>query len=325
MKKVLFYIFIIFMFAAGCDDNSSNSSNDNEINDSDALALWECSEETNGWERCSENKIEYCHIVEGMDPHFHWSDDCESKGYKCVEIEDGDALCVDETLTCSDGEFSCDSSTNIAYNCIDGYKSVESCGTAKVCSEGEEKAFCEAVSEDECSGHGYLQDEICVCNEGYKVDPDDVEACIEEIAFPQLACNQFSENDPEEVTAVTSFADFSTVHVETDIPIQITLTANSEGYVHFPVTHTVSEGGEYVIFLSKAGVLDKVLDMTETELLISGGTANGKCPETLVEHWHAITTYDDVESDSPKPAIIKFKAQEEATTVSLIIKYKEAE
>ncbi len=325
MKKILFSVLVIFILITGCDDSSSNDSNDKDINDSDVISSWECSAETNGWERCTENKIEYCHIVEGMDPHFHWSDDCESKGYKCVETAEGEAVCVDETASCSEGEFSCDSEKNIAYNCIDGHKSIESCGTSKACHEEDAKAHCEAVAEDECGGHGHLHDNECHCDEGYVVDPDNSKNCIEEIAFPQLACNQFTENTPEEVTAVTSFADFKDVHVETDIPVTVTLSANSEGYVHFPVRHTADEGGAYVIFLNKAEILDKVLDMNENELLISGGTANGKCPDTLVEHWHVTTTYDDVTSDSPKPAIIKFKALEEATTVSLIIKYKEAE
>ena len=309
MKLSMFSIFFILVFAlvsCGGDDNSEDEG-----------YSWTCEDSTDGWEKCSDNKIQYCHIVEGMDPHFHWSDDCDSKGYKCVEVAEGDAICVDESAACSAGEFSCDSDTNTAYNCVDGHKSVESCGSSKHCHEEDGAAICEETEEGECGGHGHLHDGECHCDEGYEIDPDNSENCIESVSFPELACNQFQNGEEEDVVAVQSFDEMSEAHADLDVPVHVTLVAGSENYIHFPV----EKKGIYVMFLDKADIFDSAYDKSQNELLVSGGTANGMCSDVLADHWHITADYDDIPEDGKLPAVVKFKAVED-TYVHVIIKYK---
>lgn len=309
MKFFMFFIISVLIFSiisCGGDDNSNDEG-----------YSWTCQESTDGWEKCTDNKIQYCHIAEGMDPHFHWGADCESDGYKCVEIAEGDAVCVDETKTCEEGEFSCDEATNTAYNCVNGYKSVESCGTSKHCHEEDSAAVCEETDDDECGGHGHLHDGECHCDEGWEIDPDDSENCIESVSFPQLACNQFKDGEEEDVTAVQSFDKMSEAHADLDMPVHITLTENSENFIHFPV----AKKGTYVIFLDKASVFDSAYDKDESELLTSGGTANGMCPDDLKDHWHITANYEDIPDGGKLPAVIKFKSTED-TEIHVIIKYK---
>ncbi len=127
-----------------CDEGYKVDPDDNTqcIKDEEEKA-WECEDGKDGWERCTDNKVQYCHIVEGMEPHFHWGQDCQKDGYECVEVKDGEAVCVDHSTSCSEGDFHCDGLDDTAYNCVDGHYSVIPCGTSKACHETTTEAVCE--------------------------------------------------------------------------------------------------------------------------------------------------------------------------------------
>lgn len=287
-----------------------------------STSTWECDADHADWERCEENKVQYCHIVSGMDPHFHWGMDCEAQGYQCHDDGMGEATCVDTSQTCTDGEFRCEDNT--AYNCIDGKMGIEPCGTAKHCHEEADEAHCEETG-DECGGHGHVHDNECHCDEGYELDPADPLNCIASVPFPQLACDQFQNGTVEQKQVATTFADvFSPdTHADLDVPVEVTLPDNATSYIHFPVLET----GDYVLFFNTTGAFETVLhrgDMvtgTAVSPPPSGGTPNGMCETVLTEHWHAELEYDG-DGSGPVPYVIEFKPTS-PQTVRFIIKHHE--
>jgi len=260
---------------------------------------FECTTERDGWEQCLDNKVQYCHIVEGMDPHFHWGSDCQALGYACVELTGSQAACLDEGSTCTVGEFKCEG--NSAYTCVDheghGHWAIEPCGTAAHCHEEADEAHCEEESGGECGGHGHLHDAECHCNEGYGHDGDDTSTCV---INPQAICDLFAET-PHSHTVVTAFADFPDAHADLYEPIEVELPAGAASYVHFPVTHD----GEYVIFVDTEGAVDAVMHRSETEVgSFHAAGANGKCSDTIPEHYHVDLEMD---GDGDKvPYILRF-------------------
>jgi hypothetical protein len=212
-----------------------------------------------------------------MDPHFHWGADCEALGYECVELTESTAVCLDESSSCTAGEFKCEDNT--AYNCVDedghSHWAIEPCGTALECHEETSEAVCE--------------------EHAHEGDFD-----------PQTACDAYSGGGGETKQVTTTFDDvFSEdYHADLDVSVTVTLPDNEVSYIHFPVT----AGGEYVVFLDVADVLDTILHRDETDQgPLDGGIANGKCPDDLVDHYHAELAYDG-DCSGPVPFVLKFKA-----------------
>ena len=316
--------------ACGSDDDPANpaaggaggSAGSGASAGSGGSSAWQCDADHADWESCSENKVQYCHIVSGMAPHFHWGMDCEALGYTCHDDGAGHATCVDMAQTCTAGEFRCEDNT--AYNCIDGHMGIETCGTAQTCHEEASEAHCEEAS-NECGGHGHVHDNMCHCDDGYKVDPEDPLNCVAEVSFAQLACDEFQSGTVEQRQVVTTFAEVfgPDSRADLDVPVEVQLPDNQVSYIHFPVTAT----GEYVLFFDKAGVFDTVLhrgDKTTGQAVSpppSGGTPNGKCETVLPEHWHASLTYDG-DGSGPVPYVLQFKAGA-AQKVKFILKLHE--
>ncbi len=144
------FIFLWLMLAAiGCgdDDDPSTSSgqddDDDDDSDEDSPPVegdFACVEDRANWEQCADDMIQWCHVIEGMDPHFHWGMDCASSGYSCVELTASQAVCVDMSSSCDEGAFKCEDNT--AYNCVDGHWGIESCGS-KECAEESAAAICQ--------------------------------------------------------------------------------------------------------------------------------------------------------------------------------------
>lgn len=139
---------------------------------------FECTLERAGWAQCRGAQIQYCHIVAGMAPHFHWGQDCGAAGYTCLELGRGEAVCLDMARSCTALEHHC--RDNIANNCLAGFMSVTPCGSAKHCHEENGKALCEGGA-GECGGHGHLESGRCHCDNGWKEDPHDPANCIEDL------------------------------------------------------------------------------------------------------------------------------------------------
>jgi hypothetical protein len=275
---------------------------------------FECVAARDGWEQCLDNKVQYCHIVEGMEPHFHWGADCAALGYACVELSENEAACLDESTTCTAGTFKCENNT--AYNCVteEGHShwAIEPCGTAKHCHEEANEAHCEEEEDsNECGGHGHLHDNECHCDTGYGHDGTDTTTCI---INPESICTLFGST-PHQHTVATAFADFPNVHADLYEPIEVALPANTSSYIHFPVTHN----GEYVIFVDTAGSVEAVMHRNETDVTgLSAAGANGMCSTEIPEHYHLELAMDG--ETAPVPYIIRFSNQlATATTVRFMV------
>jgi len=256
--------------------------------DGGAPASWECDSSHDGWKRCDEGKIKYCHVVAGMDPHFHWGTDCAARELECVEIDDtGAAACVDSETACTAQDVRCDQNT--AYFCVDGNLAQEPCGTASTCE---------------------MVDGLPGC----------VEKSVPAEDLAKLACDAFAAGpDPE--TAVSDFASFKDAHVDLDHAYAIQLPDGVPGYVHFPVKAT----GEYVIFLSDAGRFDTFMhrDGTEVSPAATGGVAASSCANVVGDHWHATLAFDaEAGVNGPVPYVVRFKAVPGGATVKVMIGVK---
>ena len=309
MKKLLYVILAaLFALSTACGENGDNGEQ----------IEWECDNDHNGWERCTNNRIQYCHAGPGMEPHYHWGTNCDGMGLTCMVVDDqGNAVCVDESVDCTAADEKCEDNT--AYYCVDGKLAVVPCGTANVCHVHDGVPECEPRSE-ECGGHGHLHGDVCHCDEGYVLDPDDPTNCVSEFTFDELACMAFDGTASVE-TAVSSFADFRDAHVSLDTPYEITLPAGSESFVHFPVP----KSGEYVVFLSDPDVFDAFLhrsgDLVDPPA--AGGVAIGECSARIQDHWHTDLVFDGDIGAPRVPYIIRFKSRPAGGTVRIMIMREE--
>mgnify|MGYP001292112109 CR=1 FL=1 len=324
---IFLYIILLVLLslsACGGDDSAADGDSDEETEG----ALWDgvCTEERSGWEKCDSNRIQWCHVVEGMEAHFHEGLNCEALSLTCVEHEleeDGAvsyrAFCVDESMTCGDGEFAC--SDNTAQNCIDGVMALEPCGT-KHCHEEADEAVCEYPGDEECGGHGQLVDETCQCDENYETDPEDATNCISTLSFPEMACRIFNEQKDsvaeEHHLDATDSRPGPHAHLYEVMEVHL-LAANASNYMHFPVMET----GEYVMFLDTAGVVANIYDKDGNEVPFTNPGPNGKCADVLVDHFHISGTYTG-DGSSPEPAIVEFQVTED-TEVKLLVLMSEEE
>ncbi|MCK6511387.1 hypothetical protein L6R29_15630 [Myxococcota bacterium] len=137
-----------------------------------------CGLNQNGWQRCVDNKIRYCHATTEEDGHFHWGQKCVDQGLLCEIVGERKAACIDKTKACQANEAKCENNT--VYTCINGFFSVTPCGTAKTCTVEGGSAQCKSNSGPACNGHGDIYDGKCECNKGYKVDASDATKCIAE-------------------------------------------------------------------------------------------------------------------------------------------------
>jgi hypothetical protein len=309
---------------AGCSDDDDDDGAGNTGNtggtgaDEDVIVgEFECEDGRDGWEMCVNDEVRYCHIVEGMDPHFHGGIDCASDGLTCVVNDEHEAACVDPNTSCNEGEFKCEDNT--AYNCVDGNWAMRACGTAAECHEEEDEAHCHAHEDEggeECGGHGHLDGDECHCDEFYEVDADDATVCI--LADPPgLACDAYHNHGPHAATAADSAAGSLNpdAHAELLERIDVTLLEGQQSFIHFPVTET----GDYVVMMSAADVLVGVADAEGTLLTTADDKAgaNPQCDTELVEHWHAHLEYTGDGTD-PVPHVLEFNPTDD-NTVSLVI------
>jgi len=268
---------------SACDDDGDDTGTGGT--GTGGTAAWDCTPDKNGWTQCTAaNQVQICH-----NDHFHTEMDCAAAGFTCHEHEQGEAICVDESSTCTDGEHQCQD--NNAYNCHDGHWGIEICGTAD-CHDHADAAHCEGGGT---GGYGG----------GH--------------SFPEEACHEFEDGTPHEVTAVETFSEFPNCHMDRDVPIHITVPDNATSYCHFPVTET----GDYVVFMGTADAFETIhhrengaISPTPTD-----EGANGECSSVLVEHYHATLEMDG--SSPPVPYIIEIKPISGGGEVELIVKLHE--
>ncbi|MBU0551432.1 hypothetical protein KJ940_08045 [Myxococcota bacterium] len=295
---------LLLLPALGCEDDGSEARPDAAI----SAPTWSCDAEHDGWSRCEGGAAQYCHIVEGMEPHFHVGADCQQLSLDCVQLEEGRAVCADPNSACQAGEFKCgaegSAEENTAFNCVEGRWAIQPCGTAKVCHEEADEAHCEAISGLECGGFGHLHDGECHCETGYILDEHDPMICVPSQPFPELACAQFGDAHQHEATlADTHEGAFDEAHHgPQDEPIHITPLAEGLGYLHFPAFVS----GEHALFLSRADALDGVTNKDGVEVTLSGGDPVSVCEAAIPQHYHlALTKPADVEK---VPYVLRFKA-----------------
>ncbi len=286
-KLAALFSAILFVSISACDDNSNDAdstvdtASDTSPSDSYNQDIsYECTTDRDGWEQCVGNKVQYCHIVEGMEPHFHWGADCAALGYACVETSASTAACLDETSTCAAGTFKCEN--NSAYNCVMNNGSlsiaIEPCGTAATCQASESEALCEKNA-------------------------------VEETFDPQRACDAILAEAVEFKGVVTVFDDVfaEDYHADQETRISVTLPNNAASYIHFPVFSC----GEYAVFFNQTGIFDGIQHRDGTLMTTSGGTAVTLCAENIPEHWHADLEWDgdddQTEGTDPVPYVIRFK------------------
>lgn len=287
----------------GCGDDDSGGGE----------TSFECTVERDGWEQCSGDEVQYCHIVEGMDPHFHWGADCGALGFECVEVSESEAVCVDPASSCTVGEHRCEENT--AYNCVDhggeGRWAVIPCGTSKTCHDEADEAVCEEEAGEECGGHGHLHDGECHCDEGYGHDGADVTTCVID---PESMCTLFG-GEAHVHTAVTQFEDFPSAHADLYEPVEVELPAGAPSYIHFPVTHD----DDFVLFVDTPGAIDAVMHRDETDVAsFHAAGANGMCDTEIPEHYHVGLEMDG--EQAPVPYVIRFSdGFGQATTVTFMV------
>jgi len=269
------------LIVPGCDEDTAADNDGGTDTDTDGGTdtdtSFECNEDRDGWEQCVDNKVQWCHVVEGMDPHFHWGADCEALGYECVELTESTAACLDESSSCTVGEFKCEDNT--AHNCMDhgdhGHWAIEPCGTAATCEEEADKAHCHAGESD--------------------FDTQD-------------ACDAIAGTEVEEKAVVTTFSEvFSEdYHADLGVKVHVTLPDDQVSYIHFPVFTC----GEFAMFMDTADVFDGIQHRDQSEITVSGGTAVSLCSDDIPEHWHADLEWDgeSTKGESPVPYVIRFKA-----------------
>lgn len=317
LSGVLLCTALLAPTTACSDDSGTTPTKDGGTGGDGGGGFGACTAERADWKQCQDGKIQVCHIVAGMDPHFHWGTDCAALGLSCVNIDQqGKAACVDTSKTCSAADEKCDQNT--AYFCVEGQLGQQPCGTGADChASAGEAPHCEDKGS-ECSGHGHLEDGTCHCDSGYKVDPSDATSCVSEVDFEALACTEFA-GAAQAASLVEAFADFDNAHVELDTPYQVTLPDGKASYVHFEVDKT----GEYVIFLGEAGVFDSFMHRDNKDVAPAGGVPNGKCATEIKDHWHADLTMDGTGSATNVPYIARFKAIAGGKTVTFMIKRKD--
>jgi uncharacterized protein YceK len=276
----------------------------------------ECKVGRENWKQCKDGKVQWCHVLDKSDAHFHWSHECDLQGLSCVNIDNkGKAACVDETKSCTAADEKCDNNT--AYFCVNGKLGQEPCGTAKVCHHEKGKAPHCVKKSVECGGHGHIHGDSCHCDKGYKQDPGDKKNCIAEVGFPQQSCVLFGKTATKK-TLVEDFSKFKDAHAEHDTVYEVTLPDNKPAYVHFPVKAT----GNYVIFLSHTDVFDSFVHRNRKEVSSSGGKPNGKCADTIKDHWHGKLTLDGDKDVEKVPYIVRFKAVTGGKTIQFMLRHK---
>lgn len=323
---LLFFILLTLLLSA-CGNGDGNQDVDGDTDGDTDTITWdgECTDERDGWEKCESNRVKWCHILEGMNPHFHEGLNCEALGLTCVEHvhehdghTDYEAFCVDESMTCEEGQFAC--VENTAQNCVNGAMALEPCGTKECHTEGDE-AICEQAGDEECGGHGHLHDGECHCDEGYEVDIDDETKCVATLSFPELACQIF-EDHADNISAdhhldATDERPGPHAHLDELMEVHL-LSANASNYIHFPVL----ESGEYVMFLDTAGVAKKFYDKDGEEVQFTNPGANSFCTDSLVDHFHISAVYTG-DGENPVPTIVEFQVETDTEVKFLIMFHEE--
>lgn len=171
-----------------------------------------------------------------------------------------------------------------------------------------------------CGPDGHLHGDACHCFSGQ--EPTTIagqQYCVQqgcggasEPGDPDaLACDEV-DREPEQATAVGSFADFESVHIEDGRVTEISLPAGQESFVHCAAL----AAGHLRVDLSVAGALTGAFDANETALELEGGTANADCPTALPGvhevHLEEGATY-------PHPVVLRFEAAT-AATVRVIVR-----
>lgn len=244
-----------------------------------------CDLETSGDTFCSGTLLERCHAVDEMAGHLH-STDCGLDGYSCVELDERNATCADETVGCSLNEASCSEDGSASGNCVDDLLHIDLCESGSLCRIGSEGAACELTSADECAGHGAMTDDGCACESGYRQQAGYPTNCVLDSA---ALCELFEHTDHIHATLVAEtlgawedgsggFAAVSNAPLME--VVEVDLSGDVPGYVHFPV----ALDGNYVVMLDSADSFEGFVDREGLSIESRPEGPLSACPSVIVEH-----------------------------------------
>lgn len=257
----------LLSFLVACKEETQDTST--------PVETWECDADHDDWERCEDGVMTWCH-ADVETPHFHASTDCAADGYVCAEREPGDAVCVDEATSCNDADASC--GEGIAYNCLDGKRTVERCSLSQACHLHEGVAQCEDADE--------IADEA--------------------------VCDAFVDGHRHEAGLVQSFDEVfsSASHAPLNEWVTVELPEQADAYLHFPV----AAGGTYRVLLDHSGIL---ADVSNREGVAATATSEGAleaCPTEVPETW----TANLAGADSSIPYVLHFSPVPADTLVFMV-------
>jgi hypothetical protein len=139
-------LFVFSTFLLACEArNSSVSSSTPPAKSDPATGYFACdAPEQDGWERCEEDRILWCHAEAHGDygePHFHSGINCATDGQRCavIDVPNHVAACVSRE-PCLPGPWSCESGSIVA--CYEGFRATKRCGTGAVCATRNGRAEC---------------------------------------------------------------------------------------------------------------------------------------------------------------------------------------
>ena len=178
---------------------------------------------------------------------------------------------------------------------------------------------------DTCGPDGHNHGEECHCFSGQ--EPTEIggtQYCLQQgcpgeeqdtdgdsTDLEQQACEHVQDT-PEEVQAVSDFADFDQAHSDLAHLVKVELPSDSEGFIHFPGKKT----GEVLVFVSQTGLIKDFLDADKKVLEAHNQGENKDCPESFKEVWQVKIIND---SGTVKPQIIHFNKTDKSSEVKLLI------
>jgi hypothetical protein len=128
VKRALWLLALL----GACDDTTTGETRD----------VWLCSALHDGWERCVDDAIEWCHGL--GEPHFHIAQDCAADGLTCAtNPRDHLAYCVHAQPCPGLVGGICEGSE--AVNCLDGARATRRCADDAPCVVSEGWARCSTL------------------------------------------------------------------------------------------------------------------------------------------------------------------------------------
>jgi len=165
------------------------------------------------------------------------------------------------------------------------------------------KKYCLQLSCEtkECNNHGKLENNECICDNGFIQDKNDKTLCVKEIEdLDKYACNKFLEEVTKKELAKD---DFNGQHIKLDTKNVITLLKDKESYIHF----AVEKDAKFIIYIDKVDILDSIYSKDGTmEHTITSLGENSDCKDDI-KAVYEVDIKRTISDIAKEPAVLKFK------------------